>query len=211
MLTPLPAVDLFKCVPDVDGIDLWGDAFSWDLIPASIGCYAFYNDATGEVVYVGSACAGYDSPANIGLRMRLRFYKGRGPSEKPSATVAKVRDYAKTNVARLRCWVATSPGDARKYEEDTIRLHRPILNWIGTRNLTGDEDRQRKASWAKNRLNRLRECGQLSYDPSRPRRCTRCNIDKPSSQFKRNASKLYGVIAVCKSCKKITKAEPVKA
>lgn len=211
MLVPLPVVDLFQCVPDVDGIDLWGSSFSWDMIPADVGCYAFYNGVTGEVVYVGSACVGHDSPSNVGLRMRLRFYKGRGPSEKPTATVTKIRAYAQANVTRLRCWVAASPGDVRKYEEDTIRLHRPILNWIGTRGVTEDENKRRKAGWARNRLLRLRERGDLLYDPKKLRRCTKCNVEKPCSQFKRNASKLYGVIAVCKDCRKTTKAEPVKA
>lgn len=214
MLNPLPTVDLLQCVSDADEIDLWSDSFRWNTIPAAIGCYAFYDLFNNQVVYVGSACAGHDSPANVGLRMRLRFYKGRGPSDKPTATIVKVREHAKTNVVRLRCWVAASPGDARKYEEDTIRIHKPILNYIGTRALTVDEDRMRKAGWARNRLDRLRERGDLDYDPQRERCCTHCGVIKPCSQFKRNASKLYGVIAVCRVCKKVakpTKPETAKA
>lgn len=90
MLKSLPSTDLLACNPDADGIDLWSDSFDWKQIPAEIGCYAFYEAKTGIVVYIGSACARDSSPANVGLRMRLRFYKGRGNNDKPTSTIQKV-------------------------------------------------------------------------------------------------------------------------
>jgi hypothetical protein len=170
-----------------------------------IGCYAFYNADTNEIVYIGSACAKDSSPANIGLRQRLRFYKGRGPSEKPTSTVVKVREYAASYKTLLKCWIVESPGDCRKYEDDAIRFYKPRLNWFGTRELSEQQTKIRKNQWAKNRAERLRKINKQEYNSERIRKCTKCKIDKPCKEFKRNASKLYGVIAVCKKCAKLLK------
>lgn len=199
MLLPLSLVDLLDHQPDVAGLDLWSKAFVWSEIPAGIGCYGFFDGS--DLVYVGSACSAADSsPSNVGLRMRLRYYRGRGKSERPSATVRRVREYALRHRLLLSCWVAANPGDCRKYEEDTLRKWHPILNVIGAKTVAPEDLRLRRAKWARDRLAKLREQNRTSFDPDRIRECTRCKKRKPCRMFKRNASKLYGVIAVCKEC-----------
>lgn len=198
MLKELPVTHLLKEVPDVDGVDLWYKHFTWDKIPVGYGCYAFYRENDGKTVYIGSACAESQDISQRGLRMRLRFYRGRGEREKPTSTVRKVRTENTRNKLLLRCWVCSSPGSCRKYEEDALREHKPMLNWMGTREVSPDEHKARKRRKAKRYADKIRKLSV--YDPEAVKRCPACNQNKPCREFARHAYTRLGVRSWCKKC-----------
>ncbi len=196
MLPKLPDTDLFSQIPDAEGIDLWAEDFTWDLIPSAYGCYAFYDDNTAEVLYVGSACAFSNDASQKGLRMRLRFYRGRGPKQRVTSTIEKVRAERARRTLLLRCWITGSIGDARKYEHDALEKHKPTLNWIGTRQITQKAHRQRKQEWLKNYKRKRRV-----YDPKAPKRCPKCKMTKECGAFHRSSYTRMGVKSQCKTCR----------
>lgn len=198
MLPTLLLVDLLEYTPDAD-VDLFADDFEWSSIPAGYGCYAFYDSITNEVVYIGSACADSQDPLQCGLRFRLRFYRGRGKS-KPSAPVQKVRDTNKNRPLRVKCWRTENIGDCRKYEVDAISLHKPILNFIGSKKYTLDEFKSKKKEWTKKAW---RHIASISiYNPELLKICSQCRQQKPCSEFRRHKYKANGVRSACKNCMK---------
>ncbi len=199
MLASLPETDLLSEEPDADGIDLWADNFSWDSIPGSYGCYAFYDPKVNETVYIGSACAVSHDVAQRGLRMRLRFYRGRGTRNKPTSTIQKVRnEYAKRKLL-LRCWISENIGDCRKYEHDAIEKHKPLLNWIGTRSVTYEEHKDRKRKRSQQYRDRM---AGTQYNPNKKKRCPHCKKTKKCSEYAKNRFKKLGVKSHCKQCER---------
>lgn len=195
MIPVLERTDLLKHSPDAFDIDLWSESFTWDMIPAEYGCYAFYD--SNSIVYIGSATASNPDPAQRGLRMRLRFYRGRGKKERISNTIKKVRDYNNNRKLLLKCWVAMTAGDAKKYEEDALEKYKPCLNYIGTIRQNIATRQKLRREWAKNTVNRYR---QFEYQPDLLKRCTKCNVIKRCSEFQRNRNKRLGVKPNCKQC-----------
>ena len=197
MLTTLPSTDLLLCTPDAEGIQLFGDSFSWEQVPKGVGCYAFYHPETGDTWYVGSACATSQEAASCGVRARLRCYRGRGERDNPTKTVLSMRHACREHGLLLRVWIAGSEGDARKYEADAIAIHGPRLNIHGNRRMTSEEHRLRRNTYARNSARRK---PPQSYDGKAMKTCSRCNVSKPCSSFHRHMYTRLGVCAWCRAC-----------
>ena len=194
MLKPLDETDLLSFPPDIDGIDLFTPAFDWKVISTSPGCYAFYEEATGEVVYIGSAGADGVNPKERGLRRRLHEHRGY-----PLKALSKVRTAHQTTPLLLKCWISQSPGDCRKYESDALRKYTPRLNVMGILNRTETERQQER----KSRLKRYYETRcqtPLIFDPTVQVFCPGCGETKKRGDFGPNKLKKNGLKTLCRVC-----------
>ncbi len=202
MLPKLPDIDIGTVNPDVDGLDIWKEDFSWFEVPDSMGVYCFYDANTGEILYVGSACARSNDGPQRGLRMRVQFYRSFG-ARKHSAPVRKVLEARKGRRILFRCWKAHSAGDARKYECDTIERLRPVLNNEMAVLLVSVEHSKalRLASAKRNQAeNRRRPLTDLPAEDS-SKYCSGCGQTKMMRDFDWNRCRKDGRSSICKKCK----------
>ena len=197
MLPSLQQTDLLAITPDVSCIDLWSDTFSYKQIPEGFGCYAFSSKATGEVVYIGSACAHSPDPYQRGLKMRIKFYRDRGKTGAKSTR--RVRQENQVNPLALSLWLCEATGDCRKYEDDAIRRHLPRLNIMGACALTLEQYHKQKQQASKRTMLKNRK---RPFDPDAIRNCTRCCRDKACREFRRNRNKRLGTQARCLQCER---------
>ena len=202
MVPKLPETDLLTHEPDIKGIDIWDKNFVLGQIPASFGCYAFVDARTKEVLYIGSATTDYDLNSSIGLRCRIAFYKRAIlEPQKASATVRKIVLTGANRRLLLNVWICHTTGDAKKYEDDALRKHKPILNTHSKSAVTHEEHLARKRTYARNYM--LRHTGR-PYNPDAERQCTKCRKTKKCSEFPRSKFKKLGVKQVCKECNRLS-------
>lgn len=194
MLPTLPNTDLLNHAPDVDDLAIWQSGFVRQLIPAGYGCYAFFEQRTGIIVYIGSGIS--DSGITThrrGLRGRLHCYR----SAKTSSTTAKVVAYNKHEPLLVRCWLVANKNDALKYEIDAIERYRPKLNLIGTRSKSLEQCKQIIHTYSQATTNKYRA---TVYNPNAIKFCRGCQLAKSCREFQRNRNKAMGVKSRCKRC-----------
>jgi hypothetical protein len=202
MLDSLIRTDLMAFKPDVDAVDIWMDSFSIQMIPAKPGVYCFYDADTGEILYIGSACARSASYHQRGLAMRLQFYRSSGVRGQ-CASVFKVNKERVTTRILVRCWVADSVGDARKYEYDAIEKWKPKLNHemsspIMTQEQYGESRKVVAINTRKRYIARPRS--ELPGDET-SKRCSCCGKTKMRVEFHKNRCRVDGRSNTCKVCK----------
>ena len=196
MLPALPTTDVLLLKPDVDGLDLWAPDFSAEKVPALPGVYCFYATDTGEVLYIGSACARSSGLRHSGLLARLTYYRGVVKDD----TSRRIHTARAGRKLLTRCWVAQSAGDAVKYEGDAIEKYKPSLNLKLAKTVQNAEGR----AVADRRLAlkyRSRSEADLPLVTTR-KRCNGCNKVKALSAFYRLATQKDGHVARCRSCMK---------
>jgi hypothetical protein len=199
MLPVLQKTDIFLTSPDVSGINIFSAGFSTKSIPKGVGVYCFYDPPTGVPHYIGSG-GSHDFGSKGGVRQRMLDYR---TSTSKHAQGMRVR--IATEGLRLKVWLTTSIGDARKYEHDAIDLYQPCMNAAGCRRES--EQNFRKRNNEKQRAFTLRRKETQVFNPSALRHCNKCHLPKTCVEFRRNSYKLLGTVETCKVCEALLRKQ----
>jgi len=199
MLPALPRTDILSVSPDAEAIDIWAVDFNKSKVPFGIGVYCFYDPTTNQARYIGSGC-GQDfaigTPSGLWLRIKTYRWPKKIRPEKTGLIGQLVREQG----LLLKVWLTHSEGDARKYESDAVKKHKPDLNKHNAGHQTPETVRERIR--AQIRASGERRKQRIIYEPDAERICLGpCGLVKKCREFSKHPRMKYGVYSVCKPCK----------
>lgn len=182
--------------PDVEGVAIWAEDFDRSVIPSKIGVYCFYDPQTLIPEYIGSGCSIHASSSGLWRRI-LQYCGGRGVCKHDARIGQVVRDRR----LLLKVWLASSSGDAKKYETDALARYKPSLNKVGTDDPASTVAREVAQFRKYNDESRAKWLG--FYDPEIEKKCSQCKLPKKCSEYRRMNGYPFGVKRACKVCEKV--------